>query len=211
LSRPAKPEKTEEQLNLDRDAPACPAQDEASLESPSAAAEALHKLTADLAKLQAEKEAMMQTLIRRQADFENYRKRIERERREEHDRALAGFAEPLLAVLDGFERALAAHSDPAHEEYRKGFELLYRQLLDLLARRHIARMDVAGKLFDPHLHHAVERVETDDVPDGTILEELQAGYRLRDRVLRPAMVKVAVHRKVKSSRPDDSTRHAADE
>jgi molecular chaperone GrpE len=199
LSRPSNPKKTEEELELGRTPAPDPAAGDAPAEAAPPTAEPEAKLAAELAKLQAEKEELVQTLVRRQADFENYRKRIDRERREEHDRALAAFVEPLLAVLDSFERALAAHRDPAYEEYRKGFELLYRQLLELLARHRITRMEVTGKPFDPHLHHAVERAETDEVPDGIILEELQAGYKFRDRVLRPAMVKVAVHSKEKSS------------
>jgi molecular chaperone GrpE len=197
LSRPTNPGKTEEKLEPD---PAAAGEASPAAAPPSVEAEA--RLAAELAKLKAEKEELLQTLVRRQADFENYRKRVERERREDHDRALAAFVEPLLAVLDSFERALAAHRDPAYEEYRKGFELLYRQLLDLLGRHRITRMEVVGKPFDPHLHHAVERVETEEVPDGTVLEELQAGYRFRDRVLRPAMVRVAVHPVPKSSDPD---------
>jgi molecular chaperone GrpE len=195
LRRPGNPEKMEESPKPGETRAPDPPAEEAGAEGASPAGEA----EAELAKLRAEKEELMRTLVRRQADFENYRKRIDRERREEHDRAVAAFAEPLLAVLDSFERALAAHRDPAYEEYRKGFELLYRQLLDLLARHRITRMEVLGKPFDPHLHHAVERAETDEVPDGVILEELQAGYSFRDRVLRPAMVKVAVHSKAKSS------------
>ncbi len=199
---PADPGKAEEKLDVDRaDASneAAPAEAAPPAAPPS---EAEAKLAEELAKLRAEKEELKQTLIRRQADFENYRKRVERERRDDHDRALAAFVEPLLAVLDSFERALAAHRDPAYDEYRKGFELLYRQILDLLGRHRITRMEATGKPFDPHLHHAVERVETDELPDGTVLEEMQAGYKFRDRVLRPAMVKVAVHPRPKSSEPD---------
>jgi molecular chaperone GrpE len=201
LNSPTNPGKAEEKL---LDPAASPSEAAAGEASPAGAApgEAEAKVAAELAKLQAEKAELLQTLIRRQADFENYRKRVERERREDHDRAIAQFAEPLLAVLDSFERALAAHRDAAYEEYRKGFELLYRQLVDLLARHRITRMETAGQRFDPYLHHAVERVETEAVPDGTVLEEMQAGYKLRDRVLRPAMVKVAIHPKPKSSEPN---------
>ncbi len=202
MNRRANPEKDEEKLELDPAAasPGAGAAEASAPPTPQTETEA--KLAADLAKLQAEKEELLRTLIRRQADFENYRKRVERERHEEHDRAVAQFVEPLLAVLDGFERALAAHRDPAYEEYRKGFELLYRQVVDVLARHRITRMEAAGQRFDPYLHHAVERVETAAVPDGTVLEEMQAGYKFRDRVLRPAMVKVAVHPKVKTPEPD---------
>lgn len=146
-----------------------------------------------LAQLQAERDELRQTLIRRQADFENFRKRIDRERREDRERAVMRLAESLLPVLDNFERALAAHQDPAYEDYRRGFEMIYRQLSDLLVEHGIVRMEnPAGQKFDPHLHHAFERVETSELPEGTVIGEVQAGYRFRDRVLRPAQVRVAV-------------------
>jgi molecular chaperone GrpE len=145
-----------------------------------------------LAALEAEKEELRQTLIRRQADFENYRKRIDRERREERDRAVSLLAEALLPVLDNFERALAAHQDPAYEEYRRGFAMIHRQLADHLAGYGVVRMpDPTGQPFDPLQHHALERVETSDYPDGTVIGEVQAGYKFRDRILRPAQVRVA--------------------
>jgi len=150
-------------------------------------------LADQLAAAQAEKAELRHTLVRRQADFENYRKRIERERLEEAQRSVARLIEGLLPVLDAFERALAAHDDPAYEDYRKGFELIYRQLRDALERQGLNRIEAEGKTFDPHLHHAVERVESEDYEDGEVLEVLQPGYRLRDKVLRPATVRVAVH------------------
>jgi len=150
-------------------------------------------LADQLAAAQAEKEELRHTLVRRQADFENYRKRIERERLEEAQRSVARLIEALLPVLDAFERALAAHDDPAYEDYRKGFELIYRQLWDAFERQGLNRIEAEGKTFDPHLHHAVERVESEDHEDGEVLEVLQPGYRLRDKVLRPAAVRVAVH------------------
>ncbi|MGC1186564.1 MAG: nucleotide exchange factor GrpE [Candidatus Acidiferrales bacterium] len=147
----------------------------------------------DLAKLQAEKDALAETLVRRQADFENYRKRIERERAEEGRRAQSRLIEDLLPVLDGFERALSAHDDPAYEEYRKGLEIIYKQLWDTLARHGLERIEAAGKPFDPHVHQAIDRVETHEHPDGTVVDVLQQGYRIHERVLRPSAVRVAVH------------------
>ncbi len=142
-------------------------------------------------RLIAEMEELKGTLIRRQADFENYRKRIEREREHDRHRGIEAIVEALLPVMDGFERALAAHGDPSYEEHRKGFELIARQLQDVLAKRGLEKIEAEGKPFDPHMHHAVERVEREDVPDGTVLGVLQTGYRFHDRVLRPAMVRVA--------------------
>jgi molecular chaperone GrpE len=129
--------------------------------------------------------------VRQIADLDNARKRIERERREDSARAVAHVIEPILPVLDGFERALAAHSDPAYEDYRKGFEIIYRQLLEALRRFGLERIETVGKPFDPHVHQAVERVESNDYADGTVVEDLRHGYKLRDRVLRPALVRVA--------------------
>jgi len=147
---------------------------------------------AQVEKLKAEIADLKKTMVRRQADFENFRKRLERERAEDGTRAVALVAEALLPVLDAFERALDAHADPAYEEYRKGFELIDRQLLDALARHGVKPIEAEGKHFDPHVHEAVERVESAEVADGTVVAELRRGYRLRDRVLRPAMVRVAV-------------------
>ena len=147
-----------------------------------------------LVRLQKEKDelaAKYSAAVRQLADLDNARKRIERERREETVRATAHVIEPMLPVLDSFERALAAHSDPAYEDYRKGFEIIYRQLLDALKRFGLERIETEGKPFDPHVHQAVERVESSEHEDGTIVEDVRHGYKLRDRVLRPALVRVA--------------------
>jgi molecular chaperone GrpE len=144
-----------------------------------------------ITKLEAEKEELRNTLLRRQADFDNYRKRIERERHEESRRAKAHLIEHLLPVLDTFERALVAHDDSAYADYKKGFELIYRQLWDALAKQGLERIDALGKTFDPHVHQAIERVETDEHADGAVIEVLQPGYIFHGRVLRPATVRVA--------------------
>ncbi len=159
-------------------------------------------LAEQLAALKAEKEELWKTLIRRQADFENYRKRTERERHEAGRGAVARLIEGLLPVLDAFERALAAHDDPAYEDYRKGFELIYRQLWDALALQGLERIAAEGKRFDPHVHQAIERVETGEHEDGTVIEVLQPGYRLRATVLRPAAVRVAMHPSEKPAEAD---------
>jgi molecular chaperone GrpE len=158
-------------------------------------------LVAQLARLKAEKDELMQTLVRRQADFENYRKRIERERDEEHRRGVGRLIGELLPMLDAFDRALKAHDDPAYEEYRKGLEIIYRQLWDTLAKHGVERIAAEGATFDPHFHQAVERVETPDYPDGAIVEVLQDGYIFHGRVLRPSIVRVAVHTGATEDRP----------
>jgi molecular chaperone GrpE len=151
------------------------------------------KADAEMAKLAADFDELRQTLLRRQADFDNYRKRIEKERSEDSKRATARVIEGLIPVIDSFESALAAHRETEYENYRKGFELIHRQLLDNLTKLGVERIDPLGKPFDPHLHQALDRAETTDHADGTILQVFQPGYFFHGRVLRPAMVRVAVH------------------
>jgi molecular chaperone GrpE len=148
---------------------------------------------AELAKLASDLDELRQTLLRRQADFDNYRKRVEKERTEDSKRATARVIEGFIPVIDGFEQALAVHREPAYENYRKGFELLYKQLLEHLIRLGVERVDPLGKVFDPHLHQAMDRTETTEHADGTILQVFQPGYVFNARILRPAMVRVAVH------------------
>jgi molecular chaperone GrpE len=180
--------KTNPNLNKDEDS----ANVEQSAEAQAVAAETA-KADAEMAKLTADLEELRQTLLRRQADFENYRKRIEKERFEDSKRTTARVIEGLIPVLDGFEHALAAHREAEYDNYRKGFELIYKQLLDNLAKLGVERIDPVGKSFDPHLHQAVDRAETADHKDGIILQVFQPGYVFHGRVLRPAMVRVAVH------------------
>ena len=177
-------------LNFNKD------EDSANVE-PSAEAQAVAadtaKADAEMAKLTADLEELRQTLLRRQADFDNYRKRIEKERFDDSKRATARVIEGLIPVIDGFEHALAAHREPEYDNYRKGFELIYKQLLENVAKLGVERIDPVGKSFDPHLHQALDRAETTDHADGTILQVFQPGYVFHGRVLRPAMVRVAVH------------------
>ncbi len=170
------------------DANACSAETDANDNAPAETAAVL-----ELEKLVAEKTDLRNTLVRLQADFDNYRKRIERERHQERHRGAETLVEHLLPVLDAFDRAISSHRDAAHDEYRKGFELIRKQLFDVLAKQGVQRIETEGKPFDPHVHHAIERVETSDQPDGAVLEELQAGYSFHGKVLRPAMVRVAVN------------------
>ena len=141
-------------------------------------------------QLLAEKKELMETLLRRQADFENYRKRVEKEKHHERHRGVSSLIEHLLPVLDAFDRALA-FEDASSADYRKGFELIRRQLWDVLAKQGLVRIESVGKQFDPNFHHAIERVETPEHEEGTVIGEMQPGYMFHDRVLRPAMVRVA--------------------
>jgi molecular chaperone GrpE len=148
---------------------------------------------AEIARLAADLQELRQTLLRRQADFDNYRKRIEKERAEDSKRYTARVVEALIPIVDGFEQALAAHREAQYENYRKGFELIYKQLLDNLVKLGVERVEPLGQHFDPHLHQALDRTETNQADDGTILQVYQPGYVFHGRVLRPAMVRVAVH------------------
>jgi len=161
--------------------------EDAKLAGDSAAADA------EVAKLVSDLNELRQTLMRRQADFDNYRKRIEKERADDAKRHTARVIEGLIPIIDGFEHALAAHREAEYENYRKGFELIYKQLVDNVTRLGVERIDPLGKPFDPHLHQAMDRTETMQHEDGTILQVFQPGYIFHGRVLRPAMVRVAVH------------------
>ena len=147
----------------------------------------------EVKKLQDEKAELLQTLIRRQADYENFRKRTERERYEEARRGVERLIQDLVPVLDAFDRALKGHEDPAYDEYRKGVTLIRKQLWDTLARHGVERIEAAGKMFDPNMHQAVERVESEEFPDGSVVDVFQDGYLFHGRVVRPAIVRVAVH------------------
>jgi molecular chaperone GrpE len=162
---------------------------------PTAGAAPDSALADQMQKLAAEKQDLTNSLVRLQADFDNYRKRTEKERDQARHRGIEHLIEQLLPVLDGFDRALAARDDPAYEDYRKGFELIRKQLWDLLAKQGVHRIESIGKEFDPNVHHAVEHVPTSDFPDGAVIEEFQPGYVFHNRVLRPAMVRVASGRK----------------
>ncbi|MDR3722413.1 MAG: nucleotide exchange factor GrpE [Candidatus Acidoferrales bacterium] len=156
----------------------------------------------DLAKLLAERQELMNTLVRRQADFENYRKRVEKERQQDRHRGVESLVEHILPVLDAFDRALSGSADPAYLDYRKGFELIRRQLWEALAKQGLVRIDALGQEFNPHFHHAIERVETTEHADGIVIGEMQPGYLFHERVLRPAMVRVA-------SAPESKSTHVS--
>ena len=153
--------------------------------------EGVDAFSEQIQRLLAEKQELMNTLVRRQADFENYRKRMEKERHHDRHRAVEVLIDSILPVLDAFDRALDSAGDSASAEYLKGFEMIRRQLSDLLAKQGLKRIEAVGKEFNPHLHHAIEKVETHQHPDGIVIGEMQPGYMFHDRVLRPAMVRVA--------------------
>ncbi|HMF78413.1 MAG TPA: nucleotide exchange factor GrpE [Bryobacteraceae bacterium] len=147
--------------------------------------------TVERDRLIREKAEIQDLLQRRQAEFENYRRRNERERGELLEFAAMDTVKSLLPVLDDFERALKV--DSADKEVVKGMELIYQRLYDALKKLGLESITADSPLFNPHIHHAVEMVDTKDHPDQTILEEYQRGYYFKGRLLRPAMVKVAVN------------------
>jgi molecular chaperone GrpE len=131
-------------------------------------------------------------LLRKTAEFDNYRKRIERERQAVSEAAAADLLAELLPLVDDLERALAAHAaDDQVDSYRRGVELIHRQLLEVLAKRGVRPIDVSGAEFDPNYHQAVAYDPSPGRRDGEIIEEFRRGYTLGDRLLRPAMVRVA--------------------
>jgi molecular chaperone GrpE len=144
-----------------------------------------------LQKALVEKQELMNTFVRRQADFENYRRRVDKERHQDRHRAVESLIENILPALDAFDRAIAAHDDPTYAEYNKGFELIRRQLWDALAKQGLERLESIGKQFDPNFHHGIEQVQTSEHAEGTVVDELQPGYVFHGRILRPAMVRVA--------------------
>jgi len=129
--------------------------------------------------------------MRKTAEFDNYRKRIERERREQSDQAVVSVLEDVLLIVDDFDRALTVDAGGGADAYRKGVELIYQKLTDLLRKRGVKAFESLGADFDPNLHQAVVHESSPDHREGEIIGELQKGYMLGDRLLRPAMVKVA--------------------
>jgi len=147
-------------------------------------------LTAEREQLLAEKADLQDRLLRQRAEFDNYRRRADRERSEYLQYAAMDLVREILPVLDDFERAL--EHETADQDYAKGVELIYQRLAEILKKMGLEPVETGGRRFDPNLHQAVQRVETDAAQDQTILGEFQKGYNFRGKLLRPAMVKVAV-------------------
>jgi molecular chaperone GrpE len=151
---------------------------------------------ADLAaayhQAQVEKQEMVDRLLRKQAELENFRKRMQREKEEFLQHATFDLVRALLPTLDAFERALKHRDASIPSQFYQGIELIYKGLVDVLERAGVKPVETEGKHFDPHIHQAVEMVESTKHHDQEIVEELQRGYRLKHRLIRPAIVKVAV-------------------
>jgi molecular chaperone GrpE len=180
--------KTDVKLDLDHELPAAEGGEETSASSPAAAA--APGTGSEIEKLRAERDALLDRLARLQAEFDNARKRAAREQQEFREFAAADVIKNILPVLDSFERALKA-SAGGSSDLRDGLELIYRQFQDALQKMGVQPIQTVGKPFDPRVHEAIEMVDTNDVEDHHVLDELQRGYKYKDRLLRPAMVRVA--------------------
>jgi len=145
---------------------------------------------ADLETLRAEKANLLDRLARLQAEFDNFRKRSVREQQDFRDYALAEALKSLLPILDSLDRALKTNA-ASLDEFRPGIELIDKQFHDTLSKLGVEPVPAVGEVFDPNLHQAVQMVDTDEVEDHHVIDELQRGYRIKDRLLRPAMVRVA--------------------
>lgn len=143
----------------------------------------------ELQKIRAERDALLDRLARAQAEFDNARKRAAKEQQDFRDFAMSDAIKSLLPVVDNFERALQSKSELA--DFRAGVDLIYKQLRDVLTKLGVQPIEAKGQQFNPHLHEAIEMVDTPDAADQEVLEEWQRGYKYKDRLLRPSMVKVA--------------------
>jgi len=151
------------------------------------------QLQAQVDALAAEKASLYDKLLRRQAEFENYRKRVERERNELYQHGRDDVLLQFLPVVDNFERALSSleTSEGDAEALRHGVELIHKQFKDALSKFGLEAVEAVGHTFDPHVHEAVTTEATDKHKENTVIQEFQRGYKIGDRLLRPAKVKVA--------------------
>ena len=145
--------------------------------------------TSEVERLKAERDQLLNRLARLQADFENARKRAERERGEFREFVTGGVVEQFLPVLDNFQLALKS-TGTAHQ-LRSGVSLIVKQMEEILQKMQVTAVPTVGEAFDPRIHEALGTVECDDVPDQHVAEEIRRGYRMRERLLRPALVRVA--------------------
>ncbi len=154
--------------------------------------ERLGRCKARVRQLEAEIQSLKETLLRKMAEFENLKKRTSREKDEAVRYGTASILTSMLEVLDNFDRALAVEPDSADtHSFYEGMKLIARHLQEILRAQGLSEVDPAGEPFDPFFHEAMMRRETDEVPDNTVLEVFQKGYKLKDRLLRPARVMVA--------------------
>jgi molecular chaperone GrpE len=158
--------------------------------APAAHNDAAPALADEIVELRKERDSLQDRLLRQAAEFDNYRKRVERERKDTAQYAAVDFVQDLLPIIDDFERALRTDA-PGAESYREGLDIIHRALIEMLRKRGIVPIDAVGTDFDPQIHQAVAYEETPDRRDGEVVEQFTRGCRLGDKLIRPAMVKVA--------------------
>ena len=141
--------------------------------------------------LQKERDELYDRLLRKTAEFDNFRKRVDRDRKDMIEWAAADVINDVLAIADDFDRAIAAPAPPEANSYKAGLELIQRQLAEMLKKRGVTTVDALGADFDPHLHEAVAYEEVAGAREGEVVDVMAKGYRLGERLLRPALVKVA--------------------
>ena len=147
-------------------------------------------------QLKAERDQLLDRLARLQAEFENARKRVEREKLESREIVTGSVVEQFLPVLDNFELALKAKGSA--EQLRSGVSLIVKQMEEILTKMQVSAVATVGEAFDPRVHEALGAVDRDDIPDQHVAEEIRRGYKLRERLVRPALVRVAHNAKQKS-------------
>ncbi len=146
----------------------------------------------EMVRMQQEVEQTNDTMLRLAAELDNYKKRVAKERESLIKYAAQGVVQELLPVLDNFERAMdAARQSKDFDSFLKGVEMIYKQMCDALEKRGVSRIDATGKVFDPNVHEAVMQMASEEHPENIVVEELQKGYMLHDRVIRPSMVAVS--------------------
>lgn len=177
----------ESRLDLEHELPASEETQGAEIGGPEI--QAPPQAESELAKLKSERDALFDRLARLQAEFDNFRKRQSKENQDYRDYALTNAIQTLLPILDSLDRAL--QTEPEGAEFRKGVELIDRQFHDALSKLGVEPLEAKGQPFDPNYHQAIQMVESDEVPDNHVVSELQRGYRIKGRLLRPAMVTVA--------------------
>ena len=181
-----KTEYREQEMDVEHELPPS----DGSEDQPSPGAEqAQGERVSEVEKLRAERDVLVDRLARMQAEFDNARKRAQREQQDYRDYALTDIIKTLIPVMDSFDRAL--QSSPEKSEFHLGVGLIHKQLLDALTKIGVQPISAKGQQFDPRFHEAIEMVDTGDAKDNEVIDELQRGYKLKDRLLRPAMVRVA--------------------
>ncbi len=182
------------ELELDHELPPAEGEEDDPVSPGGAGTAATEEQQSELERVRAERAAYLDRAARLQAELENFRKRSEKQQQEFREYAIADAMKALLPILDSLDRALNTKA-ASREDFHAGIELIDKQFHDALAKLGVQPVAAQGEPFDPNLHQAIQMVDTDEVEDNHVIDELQRGYKLKDRLLRPAMVRVARHPK----------------